>query len=850
MDVMYLPLEKGQQVSRNQIGGKAMGLYQLLSRGLPVPKGFVLTQAFFHPWLITLQQTQHWIAYLKSSGLAQKRQLHYLKEAALALPLYEHQKAALDALSIHLAGAGALVLRSSAIVEDDDYHSYAGEFATLHHVSFGELEASVKQVFAAVFDDQVYDYKQNQSLSLTDFGFALVAMEQVKADVAGVTFSMNPVSNDYDQMVVNASRASEAPNMDQPMDEWVIEKRTQEIVTVHSVSSSGPCLKEERVLELARHMLKIEDMFSEAIDLEWAFTDTGFYTLQIRPITTRLSLPKALLSEPAAPRHRYLNLGMLIGGLHKPMSPLSNSLLNAVSEVVSHHIYGDDRAVTGLTPPIVFAQGQWLLNIEAAEKVFGKPTVKQFIKTFAPQYESILCADEVHSDWAADSILSTYLWKPGAQSRRFGWVCRQFPSKARTLIKSRIEAFVDDLDMTNRSTLALSERIQKLLSAYTKLALNTFLPALLVAENAQRSLKQHLHGPQADALLTCFQQNVPYTLGLQMGRDMERLSEHVDCRQYATFDAFAASFQEHNLSEDFKKAWYVFMKHYGFRGAGEFDIAGTRFKDDPMAVLRGLYFLAQNREKNHAQVAPSNIEADILGLVKPEARRQVKHWLNQLACFGGMKENLKYYWIMIVHYIRYFSDKYASTLVETLRLTEPEDIFFLSLTEIEQLEHHSQWHAKEAVSYAKSLHQQSHHLLYEPLFDSRGQILGGSVHSDAGLKGVGISRGIARGPVRYIGSPSSATIQPGDILVAKVVDTGWTPLFLQASAILLEVGSTLQHAAIVTREYHKPCVAGLSQLDRAFKEGEWVEVNGQEGTVTRIAPMSAQTHSLGASVDA
>jgi len=72
---------------------------------------------------------------------------------------------------------------------------------------------------------------------------------------------------------------------------------------------------------------------------------------------------------------------------------------------------------------------------------------------------------------------------------------------------------------------------------------------------------------------------------------------------------------------------------------------------------------------------------------------------------------------------------------------------------------------------------------------------------------------------------------PGEILVARATDPGWTPLFLNAGGIILEVGGILQHGALVAREYCKPCVAGIENATTLLKGGQVVEMDGAMGVI-------------------
>jgi pyruvate,water dikinase len=93
-------------------------------------------------------------------------------------------------------------------------------------------------------------------------------------------------------------------------------------------------------------------------------------------------------------------------------------------------------------------------------------------------------------------------------------------------------------------------------------------------------------------------------------------------------------------------------------------------------------------------------------------------------------------------------------------------------------------------------------------------------------------------------------VEKGDILVAYTTDPGWTPLFVNAAAIVLEVGGVLQHGAVVAREYGKPCVVGIDRVVSSLADGDTVEVDGTAGTVRvvrRVNPQVAAPEPSGAS---
>jgi pyruvate,water dikinase len=81
-------------------------------------------------------------------------------------------------------------------------------------------------------------------------------------------------------------------------------------------------------------------------------------------------------------------------------------------------------------------------------------------------------------------------------------------------------------------------------------------------------------------------------------------------------------------------------------------------------------------------------------------------------------------------------------------------------------------------------------------------------------------------------SRDPTALQPGDVLVAPLTDPSWTPLFVPASGVIVDVGAPLSHAIIVSRELGIPCVVSATGATKAIPDGALVEVNGETGLVT------------------
>jgi pyruvate,water dikinase len=120
-----------------------------------------------------------------------------------------------------------------------------------------------------------------------------------------------------------------------------------------------------------------------------------------------------------------------------------------------------------------------------------------------------------------------------------------------------------------------------------------------------------------------------------------------------------------------------------------------------------------------------------------------------------------------------------------------------------------------------------------PLSDRREQA--GAAPGGERRQGLGCCPGVVRGPVRVVADPRTCELRRGEILVAERTDPGWVVLFPAAAGLLVERGSLLSHSAVVSRELGLPAVVSVPGLTRWLRDGDWVELDGGSGLVTRLA---------------
>ncbi|WP_246105308.1 PEP-utilizing enzyme [Sporomusa termitida] len=201
---------------------------------------------------------------------------------------------------------------------------------------------------------------------------------------------------------------------------------------------------------------------------------------------------------------------------------------------------------------------------------------------------------------------------------------------------------------------------------------------------------------------------------------------------------------------------------------------------------------------------------------------------------AGFREYPKYFIVAHFNLYKQAIMKEAEKLVCQGVLNQAEDVYYLSLTELEQVIRAA--HAdQQLIADRKEKYREYEKLTPPRVMTSEGEIINGSYGEQAAppgaLPGIPVSAGIVEGRARVILKPEQAKLDKGDILVAAFTDPGWTPFFVSASGVVTEVGGLMTHGAIVAREYGIPAVVGVQQATSLIREGQRIRVNGTKGYI-------------------
>jgi pyruvate,water dikinase len=287
------------------------------------------------------------------------------------------------------------------------------------------------------------------------------------------------------------------------------------------------------------------------------------------------------------------------------------------------------------------------------------------------------------------------------------------------------------------------------------------------------------------------------------------------------------------------------MANYGFRCPMEMDPATPRPYECPVQFFERLRAMAASTDEMHSpQAAYEQVRArresaytELQHIARQKGRRQARQLEKNYRIvveLGGLREMPKYCAILLTDAFRRRVLQAAQTLVEAGRLDDVHQVFDLTMADLDQALADPRLDLRAlAEKNTRFLRKLDRVREFPRLIDSRGRILRlpRKPAAEGELVGEPISPGIARGPVKVLRTPDEKPLWPGEVLVTQATDPGWTPLFLNASGVILEVGGLLQHGALVAREYGKPCVAGIENVTGLLQDGQNVELDGSNGVV-------------------
>ncbi len=304
----------------------------------------------------------------------------------------------------------------------------------------------------------------------------------------------------------------------------------------------------------------------------------------------------------------------------------------------------------------------------------------------------------------------------------------------------------------------------------------------------------------------------------------------------------------------FVAAFDTFLVHYGSRGPNEWEMRSPTWETHPDLALAAIDRMRLSPESSSPQanndargVERERLGAEIAAMLEgdPETQGQFMAALHSATVFMPGRERTKTNCIKLIQEMRMALQEWGRRNVEAGTFPAVNSYGLLSRREMREFLANPEPFSDVLVEREALMAE--YHQLQEPFlfvgsagdvndYPRRDAVEIVTVVDDEVVQGVPGCPGIARGIARVVTDSHDPTaLAPGDILVAPLTDPSWTPLFVPAAAVVVDVGAPLSHAIIVSRELGIPCVVSATDATKRIPDGATIEVNGDTGQVTIIS---------------
>lgn len=795
MSHIILPVSQAPPINA---GGKFKGLVQLSKAGLNVPPFFALN--------------------LESDNMPGE--------------LSEALKAFAD---------NPVAVRSSAQNEDGQDQSFAGQYETILNVKplAEKVWIAALKCKASADSDRVKAYQDSPNGSND---FSVVVQQMVEPIWAGVLFTIDPVRNMHDRMLLSAVQgqgeqlvSGMANSLDSIIPKWGSNKGKA------MGMPEDNAWKPEWTQALFEGAKTMEERLGAPQDLEWAIDDQGkLWWLQCRPVTTTSpfhvnELDTQLGADSEAQDWFTLgNIGEMMPGA---VSPLTARLFGGAIEAGLRDFAKRSGALPNNTPNPRYVQvfyGRLFFNLSSLYD-FARHTALN-------QKENI-----------ERSIVGRTLSTPKVDRETKGFrrslnfirqvrYIQSAGSRLRRLEQSAQYWQPIWADNPERLLEQLAQGAKRMEQAFmhhfaTSSQSGSYYAALLQVLE-KRFPDQGTATGLANQLLT--------NIGtIESADPLARLGDLADeILQYPSFDqAFAQAdlgeariMLERYAPESVTHKFAAFMERHGHRGVREAEFLEPTWEEAPESLLGMLQQMVRSGGKADALTSKAS---------KLPKLKAGESFLAKLSRGAVLKrEKSKALAIRIIHRLRQGYRHLGNLAKQQGLLKEAEDIFFLLPEEHNLLFKQGLPVAKARVEGRRRAYNTAGRFQFPDLFQGRpfpklpqlrknceeGQWLG-----------VPVSPGKIKAQVRLVRTMQDATsLKPGEIMVSGFTDIGWTPYYTVVSALLTEMGSPLSHGAVVAREYGLPAVVGVSGIMDALSNGDLVELDAFNGTIVLVQKATAQ----------
>ncbi|MCF4966219.1 glycerol-3-phosphate acyltransferase [Nostoc sp. CMAA1605] len=740
-------LSLDDELDTGLVGQKAATLSQMKRWGYSVPKGWVLVPG---------DDPEKLLAFLQPSDLS------------------------------------PLVVRSSAIGEDSEQASAAGQYATIIHVtSKAQLQRAIVEVRESYNYPAAVQYRRDRGLP--DTAMAVLIQQQVQSAYSGVAFSRDPITQQGDAVIIEALPGSPTQVVSGKVTPEQYRAFVVETDNLSSVQLEGTGRVPQAIIKQVAYLARrIEKRYlGVPQDIEWSYDGQTLWLLQARPITTLLPIWTRKIAAEVIP-----------GVVHPLTWSINRPLTCGVWGDIFSLVLGDRATGLDFAATATLHYSRAYFNASLLGEIFLRmglpPESLEFLTRGAKMTKPPL-----------QSTLKNLpgLWK----------LLQQELNLEKEFKRDYQKIFIPGLSrLANESTeelepAAILERIDFNLEL---LRIGTYYSILAPLSAAIRQGIFRVKDEQIDNSVT------PEIAAMRSLRTLAADAKQIlaECEPEQVLDLLSQTPEGQKILYELEEL----LEDYGYLSDVGTNIAIPTWKEEPQPIKQLFVQLIQLSEPDKINLEPSKRKRGIV-----QRRIDIKGRVTEV--YSRLLAQLRWKFLAL-----------EQIWLQSGWLKQPGDIFFLELEEVRLLVADANpqllQELNQQIAFRRSQFSQDSQIEQIPLV-VYGDIpphptttIG--VYSDQILQGIPASHGQAEGRIKVVRSLQNLPeIDKDTILVVPYTDSGWAPLLVRAGGLIAEAGGRLSHGAIVAREYGIPAVMDVKGATWILQDDQRVRIDGSRGIV-------------------
>ncbi len=793
-------IKKFNELSKEDVsiaGGKGASLGEMMQAGFPIPYGFVVLASAFDEFIKETDLNVEIDAILKT---VDTKAIHTVDEASekiqsLILNAKMPIELTKDIERFHNElGADFVAVRSSATSEDSADAAWAGQLDSYLNTNKENLFSNIQKCWASLFTPRAIFYRFEKGLESKSISVAVVVQSMIQSDVSGVAFSVHPVTQDQNQLIIEASYGlGEAIVSGQVTpDSYVLSKEPSKIIDkniftqekglfssemggnvwkeIPKGKAENQVLSDNQIEELAEIIISVENHYDFPCDIEWAIEDEKLFITQSRPITT------ISLQQERTQKKEYIFMWGTA-----PVLPSFYATPQAQKERKDVLIPSDGS--------FQYFDGKVLTAFMATDEL-DETRKKDSIKFLNPDYyeEYVKNFNSEYENW--------WKWIREIETKDYSTISNQeLGNDHKTFSIFQRDSICYFGSTRPELTFAAEERLKEILKKYFDKDWATVFGVFTISEQLDDVQKEQL--------------------------DFTKL--------------VSQEYSENNLlAHTSKYPWLVF---------GQFDENKVvEFLKEMAENFKDRNFKAKLKQIEQEKKENTKKKGEYLAKLDYEDKKEAIFLARLLQEQSVRRMDIKSFWIGSYYLARNF----WNTLANRLNLDVWDFIKYVFPFEIQALLNDSfDGNIQDIISERKKS--------YAINYSGKGEIevLNGAEADqvyrskikqnqeyDNVIKGQTAALGVYLGPARKVMpgdlemlKESVRDFKEGEVLVTTMTQPNMMVIAKRAGAIITDEGGITSHAAIISRELKIPCIVGCLHAMQAINNGDVIEVNANEGIV-------------------